>query len=68
MPPSDLSEQILSPNAKQFSSFMAYNNVKLCNVLFARGLAMVLHIYRMLFATLNIQALTNNTLKSIEIV
>lgn len=41
LPPSDLSEQILSPNAKKYSSMMAYNNAKLCNVLFARGLARV---------------------------
>lgn len=41
LPPSDLSEQVLSPPAKQYSSMMAYNNVKLCNVLFARGLAKV---------------------------
>lgn len=41
LPPSDLSEQTLSPPPKQFSSMTAYNNVKLCNVLFARGLAKV---------------------------
>lgn len=41
LPPSDLSEQVLSPPAKKYSSMMAYNNAKLCNVLFARGLAKV---------------------------
>ncbi|XP_031626327.1 WW domain-containing oxidoreductase [Contarinia nasturtii] len=39
LPPSDLSEQILSPPAKNYYSMIAYNNAKLCNVLFARGLA-----------------------------
>lgn len=41
LPPSDLSEQVLSPSAKKYSSMLAYNNAKLCNVLFARGLAKV---------------------------
>lgn len=41
LPPFDLSEQLLSPNEKKYSSMIAYNNAKLCNVLFARGLAKV---------------------------
>lgn len=45
LPSSDLSEQILSPPAKQYTSMMAYNNAKLCNVLFARGLAKVFSTY-----------------------
>lgn len=41
LPTSHLSEQLLSPPAQRFWSMAAYNNAKLCNVLFARGLAKV---------------------------
>lgn len=41
LPPIGLSEDILSPPPSRFSSMTAYNNAKLCNVLFARGLAKV---------------------------
>lgn len=39
LPPKGLNEQDLSPPPYRFRSMTAYNNVKLCNVLFARGLA-----------------------------
>lgn len=38
LPADDLNEQNLSPPLSKFSSMMAYNNAKLCNVLFAREL------------------------------
>ncbi|KAL7014593.1 hypothetical protein ACKWTF_016018 [Chironomus riparius] len=38
-PKHDLTKEILSPSASKFSSMMAYNNAKLCNVLFACELA-----------------------------
>lgn len=41
LPPIGLSEDLLSPPPIRFSSMTAYNNAKLCNVLFARGLAKV---------------------------
>lgn len=37
----DLTEQALSPVPSKFWSYAAYNNVKLCNVLFARELGRV---------------------------
>lgn len=41
LPPIGLSEDSLSPPPRRFTSMVAYNNAKLCNVLFARGLAKV---------------------------
>lgn len=41
LPKIGLSEDILSPPPSRYSSMTAYNNAKLCNVLFARGLAKV---------------------------
>lgn len=39
LPSHGLTEELLSPPASKYWSMMAYNNVKLCNVLFARELA-----------------------------
>lgn len=39
--PVDLSEQLLSPPKQKYWSMTAYNNAKLCNVLFGRELAKV---------------------------
>ncbi|XP_055385854.1 WW domain-containing oxidoreductase [Condylostylus longicornis] len=39
LPTDNLTEQILSPPQNKYNWMMAYNNVKLCNVLFARELA-----------------------------
>lgn len=41
LPTSHLNEQILSPPAQRFYSMLAYNNAKLCNVLFAKALTKV---------------------------
>lgn len=41
LPPTGLSEDLLSMPPSRYTSMMAYNNAKLCNVLFARGLAKV---------------------------
>lgn len=46
LPPIGLSEDVLSPPPSRYSSMTAYNNAKLCNVLFARGLAKVRAIRR----------------------
>lgn len=43
LPVENLTLQHLSPPAEKYWSMMAYNNVKLCNVLFAQELAQVSH-------------------------
>lgn len=46
LPTSHLNEQILSPPGQRFYSMLAYNNAKLCNVLFAKALTKV-RIYQL---------------------
>lgn len=59
LPPIGLSEDVLSPPPSRYSSMTAYNNAKLCNVLFARGLAKVREIRRIEFIFLLMVRNTN---------
>lgn len=45
LPKDNLTEKQLSPSYGKYWSMMAYNNVKLCNVLFAKELARVSLIF-----------------------